>query len=201
VQLSLPIDLAPEGFTYTADFISADEERELLARLSTVELHAVVMHGQAAKRTVAHFGAGYGYDSRRAQPDAPPIPDWLQPLCARVARPMAARTVDEVLITKYPRGARIGWHRDAPAFGPTVAGLSLSGGCRLELRRKRGRAWERWSTELAPRSLYVLAGGMRKIWQHMIPAVAGERWSITFRTLVARGRLPSRAELRRRGDG
>lgn len=31
----------------------------------------------------------------------------------------------QVLVTRYPAGSVIGWHRNAPAFGPTVVGLSL----------------------------------------------------------------------------
>jgi alkylated DNA repair dioxygenase AlkB len=36
---------------------------------------------------------------------------------------------------------------------------------------------------LAPRSGYVLAGPARNQWQHSIPAVPAERYSLTFRTL------------------
>jgi hypothetical protein len=34
-------------------------------------------------------------------------------------------------------------------------------------------------------SAYVLAGEARSRWQHSIPAMKAERWSITFRTLKA----------------
>ena len=44
----------------------------------------------------------------------------------------------------------------------------------------RGRVFE---LELAPRSAYVLAGQARSAWQHSIPPVREERWSVTFRTL------------------
>jgi hypothetical protein len=34
-----------------------------------------------------------------------------------------------------------------------------------------------------PRSAYVLSGPARTQWQHHIPPVTDERWSMTFRTL------------------
>lgn len=190
-QLSLALDVPLPGLTYTPDFIDAVEERELLARLSTVPLNQVVMHGQAAKRTVAHFGVDYEYDARKPIAEAPPIPEWLRPLCARVAPAMHERpeAIVELLITRYPPDARIGWHKDAPAFGPSVAGLSLGGACTLRFREARAHADGSRATfclAVAPRSLYVIGGVARSGWQHMIPPVGDERWSITFRTLAKR---------------
>jgi alkylated DNA repair dioxygenase AlkB len=206
MQLSLPIATPPTGLSYLPEFISPAEETELIGHLNTVQLQAVVMHGQAAKRTVAHFGVGYGYDSQKATASAPPLPPWLVALAAKVAPQLHAPTdgVDEVLVTKYPPGARIGWHRDAPAFGPAVAGLSLAGPCQLRLRHAHtggDRGYDTHALDLPPRSLYVLAGPVRARWEHMVPPVPSLRWSITFRTLLAPERLPSRAMARRSGEG
>src|SRR5262249_26443649 len=154
--------------------------------IATVPLHAVVMHGTAAKRTVAHFGHGYAYERGSEVPPAPPLPDWIQPFLARIAAAMhePPAALAELLITRYPRGAGIGWHRDAPLFGPPVAGLSLGAPCRLRFRRRRRDGTvDTAEVTVAPRSLYVLGGAARAVWQHMIPAVPGERWSLTFRTL------------------
>ena len=207
MQLSFALDAAPEGLVYRPDFITLDEERALLSALAEVEYHAVVMHGQAAKRTVAHFGVGYGHASWSLD-QAPPLPTWVQPLLPRVAEAMgqALPAVAELLVSRYPTGAGIGWHRDAPLFGPTVAGLSLGGDCRLLLRhrpssaRSPGVSGDSYALTLAPRSLYLLGGAARTRWQHRIPAVAAPRWSLSFRTVVP-GARPTRAELRRRGHG
>jgi alkylated DNA repair dioxygenase AlkB len=43
------------------------------------------------------------------------------------------------LVTRYPPGAGIGWHRDAPQFGE-VGGISLLTACRMRFRRGRTRA-------------------------------------------------------------
>jgi alkylated DNA repair dioxygenase AlkB len=208
MQLSLGFDTLPAGLVYLPDFISVAEEALLMATLPTVELHAVVMHGTSAKRTVAHFGITYAYD-RSGAGDAPPLPSWVQPFVPRVARAMhePETALAELLVTRYPAGAQIGWHRDAPMFGPTVAGLSLAAACTLRLRRRRGEDPEQAELLVAPRSLYVLGGVARAVWQHMVKPVAQERWSLTFRTLksgssgapgTARAR---RADLRRQGEG
>lgn len=197
-QLSL-LDVPPSGLVYVADFIGADEERALVEILQSLEYHAVVMHGQAAKRTVAHFGVTYGYNSWSLDA-APPLPAWAQPLVPRVAAAMhePAGALDQLLVSRYPPGAAIGWHRDAPMFGPTVAGLSLGAAARLELRRKRDAGFDRYALPIAPRSLYVLGGAARAVWQHRLAPVDELRWSLTFRT-VKRGARESRATQRRRG--
>ncbi len=201
MQLSLDLGAAPAGLVYCPEFLSVDEERALVAVVERLPYRAVVMHGQAAKRTVAHFGVTYGYESWSLDA-APPLPDWVQPMVARVAAAMGEPpgALRELLVTRYPPGARIGWHRDAPMFGPTVAGLSLAGPCRLELRLRRpSGGFDRYALEVAPRSLYVLGGAARARWQHALAPVPALRWSLTFRTLKP-GARPSRAELRRGGD-
>lgn len=88
----------------------------------------------------------------------------------------------QLLVTRYPPGAGIGWHRDAPQFGD-VSGISLLSGCRMRFRRGRPRTWEAAELTLEPRSAYVLSGPARTRWQHNIPPVTEERWSTTFRTV------------------
>jgi len=196
VQLSLDIDERPAGLVYLPGFISADEERALVGAMAGIDWQAVVMHGQAARRTVAHFGLSYGYDSWSLDAAAP-LPSWIASLLPRVAAAMhePPNAIAELLVSRYPEGARIGWHRDAPMFGPTVAGLSLAGACELKLRNDDGG---RHSLPLAPRSLYVLGGAARAVWQHMIPPVPSLRYSLTFRTLASVG---ARGSGRTRGRG
>jgi DNA oxidative demethylase len=88
-------------------------------------------------------------------------------------------------VTRYPTGATIGWHRDAPMFGPSVVGISLLGACEMRFRRRAGDSFVRFTQPLPARSAYVLGGPARAVWQHSIPAVPSLRYSITFRTLRA----------------
>ena len=175
---------APEGLVYQADLLTVAEEGELLARIERLEFHEIRMHGVVARRTARHFGIDYDYERRGLIRDAEPIPDWL--LAAReTAADLAGLPADdfvEALVQRYPEGAQIGWHRDAPSFG-TVAGVSLLAPSRMRFRRDVGGERQTYELELAPRSGYVLAGSARSAWQHHIPPTKALRYSITFRTL------------------
>ena len=177
----------PEGFVYREDVLSSDEEARLVEGLRTLAFGEVRMRGQVARRRTIHFGWTYGYETWRVEP-GPPIPEFLVGLRALAARLAAVEreALAEVLVTHYPPGAGIGWHRDAPAFG-VVVGVSLLGACRLRFQQGRGAARKTRALTLAPRSAYVLDGAARWQWQHAIPPGREERYSVTFRTLRARG--------------
>ena len=146
------------------------------------------MRGQTARRTVRHYGLDYAYESGElvATDPLPAEMAWLRERCAQ----LVARDADElvqILVSRYPEGAGIGWHRDAPMFGSQIVGVSLRAPCRMRFRRTVRGERSVASIELAPRSAYVLAGKARWSWQHSIPAAQNLRYSITFRTL-RRGR-------------
>ena len=178
---------APEGLVYRPDLVSEDEERALLDEIERLEFHEIRMHGVVAKRTARHFGFDYDYERRSAVEEAEPIPDWLLPVRAAAAE-LAGVEPDELveaLVQRYPEGAQIGWHRDAPMFG-TVVGVSLLAPARMRFRRDVGSERRTFELELRPRSGYVLAGPARTAWQHHLPPAKSLRYSITFRTLRRR---------------
>ncbi|HEY5659777.1 MAG TPA: alpha-ketoglutarate-dependent dioxygenase AlkB [Gaiellaceae bacterium] len=146
------------------------------------------MHGVVAKRTARHFGVDYDYERRSAVAAAEPIPAWLEPLRARAAElaGVAPEELVEALVHRYPEGAQIGWHRDAPMFG-VVVGVSLLSPARMRFRRDAGAERRSYEELLEPRSGYVLAGQVRNAWQHHVPPAKELRYSITFRT-VRKGR-------------
>jgi alkylated DNA repair dioxygenase AlkB len=174
----------PEGLLYVPDFLTEAEEHELLSHVREVAFAEIRMHGQVARRRTAHFGWLYGYESWQVEP-GPPIPDYLLALRARCAQWMeeAPERLVEALVSEYPPGATIGWHRDAPMFGPKVVGVSLGGTCRMRFQQGKDEARRTYALELGPRSAYLLSGAARSAWQHSIPAVKQLRYSITFRTL------------------
>jgi alkylated DNA repair dioxygenase AlkB len=175
----------PEGLLYRPDFITPDEERALLVELERLDYGQVVMHGQAAKRTVRHFGYRYEYESWKLVPTEP-LPAslvWLRDRAARLVG-LDAEQFAETLVTRYPPGAGIGWHRDAPMFGPRVVGVSLLAPCTMRFQRRTASVRKTFALALEPRSAYVLAGSARWTWQHSIPATKGLRYSVTFRTLA-----------------
>ena len=89
-------------------------------------------------------------------------------------------------MARYPAGATIGWHRDAPMFGTPVIGVSLVSPCTMKLRRKTGEGFEVSVQTLEPRSLYILGGSARSQWQHSIPPTKDLRYSISMRVLRKR---------------
>jgi alkylated DNA repair dioxygenase AlkB len=178
------VEERPEGLVYRPDFVTEDEERNLLARMEQIDFREVVMHGQPAKRTVRHYGLDYGYESWSLTP-ADPLPAelaWVRDRCAELAG-VEPDALAQILVSRYPPHAGIGWHRDAPIFGAAIVGVSLGAPCRMRFQRTAGGVRRVFALELAPRSAYVLAGQARSAWQHSIPPAKGLRYSLTFRTL------------------
>jgi DNA oxidative demethylase len=176
----------PEGLVFRPEFITEAEEREILERLADAEYEEVRMHGVVARRRVIHFGWDYGYESWTIEPTEP-IPDWLEPLRKRSAGLAGLEPADlgQCLVGRYEPGAGIGWHRDAPMFGPTVVGVSLGSDATMKLRRtEKDAAPEVYKLELPPRSVYVLSGPARSVWQHSVNPVKALRYAITFRTVI-----------------
>jgi len=175
----------PEGLRYAAEFIPPATERDLTRRIAALPLQPFQFGQYEGKRRVASFGFRYDYTQRRLQP-ADPIPPWLAPLIECVEGFGGPGTkIAQVLCTEYDTGVGIGWHRDKPHFD-RIFGLSLGSPCKFRLRRASGDRWERFAFDAAPRSIYMIAGAARRDWEHSIPAVAGPRHSITFRTMVDR---------------
>jgi DNA oxidative demethylase len=170
---------APKGLIYIPDFLSAREQTILIRKLRTLRFGKIRMHGIIARREVLHFGMGYGYD-RRVLEKAPPVPRYLTKIRARLAAEIGIKPADfkEVLVTHYPVGAPIGWHRDAAVFGD-VAGISLLSPCPLRMKRDKST----YEITLEPGSAYFLTGEARWEWYHHIPPMKAPRYSITFRVL------------------
>lgn len=176
----------PEGFLYVPDFISEGEEDQLIKEISKIELHPMIFQGFEAKRKTESFGYDYSFDRRKLSKgkDIPqPFRFLIEKVAGRIS--MAADEFKEVLITEYPPGAVINWHRDAPPFD-LIAGISLLTDCTFRLRPHDKALQNRKSVfkfNLAPRSLYVIHGTARTDWQHSISPVTGTRYSLTLRTL------------------
>jgi alkylated DNA repair protein (DNA oxidative demethylase) len=179
------VEERPAGLLYRPDLITPEEESHLLVRFAALETEPVVMHGVASRRQVRHFGVSYDFDSWGTAPTEP-IPGYLLELRARAGQVAGVQPSSfvETLVTRYPPGAAIGWHRDASAFGPFVVGVSLGSDALMRFQRRASGGERRvFEQPLPPRSVYVLAGAARSAWQHSVPAVRQERWSVTFRQL------------------
>lgn len=176
-----------EGLAYEEGLVDPGEEKELLKAIQGLDLTPFRFQGWTGKRLTRSFGWSYDFDDRKFLP-AEPIPAFLDALLDRAASFSRIPRVDFVhaLVTRYDPGAGIGWHRDRPQFGKIV-GISLGGPATLRFRKRMEGRFRRAQLELAPRSAYLLSGEVRENWEHGIAAHRELRFSITFRTLSARG--------------
>ena len=183
----------PPGFQYRQHFITEADERRLVDAIAAIEFSSFEMRGVVARRRVAFFGESYDRSA------AGPMPAFLLPVRRHLA--VWAGVPEEAfamaLINEYRPGTPIGWHRDAPQYD-IVAGLSLLSACRMKLRpyRSPGTATSerRVATHelvLERRSAYLMTGPSRTAYEHHIPPVTEQRYSITFRTLRRPRGLPT----------
>lgn len=181
----------PSGFVYRPDFLTREEEAELIGYIEDLPMrNSFDKDGHEAKRRVFNFGWSYDFDTGKLIP-GPKLPHWLSPIARKIAKwlDIPAACVVEALVTEYPPGAAIGWHRDNESF-ENIIGISLGSWCRLRLRPIRSRFRRREAKDVVgidvePRSAYLMQKDSRWFCQHSIPPVTALRYSITFRTLQA----------------
>lgn len=177
------------GFSIQHDYITRDEERDLLEHLESGPWES------DWRRRIQQYGLGY-----RASGGAPvwlrDFPDGLVSLATRVAKDADfERFPENCVINEYIPPLGIGPHKDYPAFGPTIACVSLGSDIVTDFRHPdRGL---KVSIHVPARSVWVITGEARSHWQHgiasrMTDIIHGERRarsrrvSITFRTARVR---------------
>jgi alkylated DNA repair protein (DNA oxidative demethylase) len=184
------------GLDYREDFISAAEERALIGRLDELDLAPFRFQGWLGNRKTKSFGWRYDFDDASFT-KTEPIPHWLEPLRDRAAglAGVEPSEIHHALVARYDPGAGIGWHKDRDVF-EKVVGISLNTPATLRFRQRLGTTFRRSGLEVVPRSAYLLSDKARWAWEHRITPGDRLRFSITFRTLSAKGR----GIARRHGD-
>jgi alkylated DNA repair dioxygenase AlkB len=181
----------PDGFIYRQNFISEAEEQELIREIQSVHLTAFKYYQFTGKRRIASFGWQYEFGKSEIT-TAPDMPAFLLPIRTRAGKlfEIDPNSFSQTSIIEYSTGSPIGWHRDIAHFG-VVVGISLGAPCRMRFRKynrvrsKNLKRDEILSIELQPRSIYLMSGASRELWQHSIPPVKDLRYSIVMRTLRA----------------
>ena len=202
--LEFPAELA-HGLVFDHDFLTVDEESELLEWFPTLPFREARFKTYYARRRVVSFHSAAfadGYDSTSDDDLAPagPPPPPLERLREKVAAFVrthasgdlaAADDFVHMLVSEYQPGTPIGWHRDKTHYG-IVAGVSLGSRARMRFRPLPAPgAWTRVDPQtlivqdLEPRSIYVMRGDIRWRWQHSILPTKALRYSVTMRTLAA----------------
>ncbi len=179
------------GLSYIPNFIDESTEAALLEIIDSQPW----MHD--LKRRVQHYGWRYDYKARSVSNDLRigALPDWLQSYAVRLQQGgLFAEIPDQVIVNEYQSGQGISAHIDCvPCFSDTIASLSLGSPCVIDFTHSK--IGKKSSLLLEPRSLLVLSGDSRYVWQH---AIAGRktdhhngqiiqrtrRVSLTFRKVI-----------------
>lgn len=83
-QLFAALPAGPPGFTYAQEFLSIAQEAQLLEVIRTLPFEEAQYKEWRARRRIVSFGGRYDF-TRQELTQAPPIPEFLQPLRARLA--------------------------------------------------------------------------------------------------------------------
>ena len=179
-------DIEPiPGFRYQPGFLTQHEEMDLLAVIATLSLHPVQYKEHQSRCRIISYGGIYDFSSNAVRP-SPELDPRFYPIRDRVADWLGSEKgeIEHLLVTEYAPGTQLGCHRDVPHY-ETIVGISLGSTATLRFRPyppMPATNRESVKLELAPRSIYRLESIARWEWQHSVPPVQAQRWSITLRT-------------------
>ncbi len=174
----------PSGLTYIDDFITKDEEIDLLE-----SINASIWDTTLARRT-QHYGYKYPYAAKNKLEPTDPIPVFCDSIKKKVEEHMGI-PFDQLIINEYNPGQGISAHVDnIKLFGDTVVSVTLgSFAAMVFTRHDKDGNLQTYEKVLKRRSVAVLQGDSRYKWTHSIPARKqdnghnrGVRISLTLRT-------------------
>lgn len=180
------------GLTYIYDFISENEESNLISIIDSYP-----WEDSLKSRRVQQYGFKYDYLKKTADSSSyiGPIPFWIQHYCQKLFdKKYFHKIPDQVIINEYLPGQGISKHVDCiPCFDKTIASLSLNSFCIMDLEHIKTH--KSGSLMLEPRSLLVFTDEARYDWMHSIPFrkedefsnktfIRGRRISLTFRNVI-----------------
>jgi alkylated DNA repair dioxygenase AlkB len=189
-NLGLEKDIEVPGLYYMEDFLTPEEQTELLENINSQKWRNTEATG--IQRRVQHYGYIYKYVGRQGSLDtAKPIPEFLKPLQARL-EDITHRKFDQIIINEYKPGEGIAAHADDPKlFGDTVVSISLGSGAIMNFNPINDPKNMK-DIYLETGSAVFLTQDARYTWQHSIAkrktdtlegkkVARGTRVSITFR--------------------
>ncbi len=177
-----------DGLTYIENFLSEDQEKELITNIDNQSWR------NDLTRRVQHYGYRYDYTKRKVDSSMflGALPLFLDDLKYKLFPIFFDREPDQAIVNEYLPGQGIGKHVDCvPCFGPVVASVSLISPVLMKFE-KNNQIEELW---LEPRSALVLKNEARYRWTHSIAGrkednynnqviTRSRRISVTFRTVI-----------------
>lgn len=178
---------AVPGLRLVHDVITRDEEAALIALIEASGPRRSPYDPDNPRSSTSYgWKYDFGSDSFVA---CGPMPEGFRAVCEKAATLAGVRPDElaECLLNRYEPGAIIQPHFDKPVW-EHVIGISLGSAVTMEFCKDCAAGRERVTVELPPRSMYLLAGEARHVWQHSLPPLEETRWSITFRDFSDEGR-------------
>lgn len=178
-----------KGLTYEEDFISEEEEQELIETVNGLEWTNLL------KRRVQHHGYSYDYIKKKIEKKGP-LPKELQAITERVSKHLLedGQLFNQIIVNEYLPGQGIAAHTDLYQLGDIVACISLGSAVIMDFSHMNG---DFYPVQLNRRSLLVMRDDARYMWKHAIASrksdilllddgtekrvKRGTRISITFR--------------------
>lgn len=192
LEVTLERIKAVEGLELNSDFISEQEEKELLKQIDS---NAWL---KDLSRRVQHYGYKYDYRARKIDNSffLGKLPEWLQSIALRIYDENLIDFIpDQAIINEYEPGQGIASHIDCePCFGDVIISLSLGSACVMNFERQPNSK-EKIELLLEPRALLIMKGPSRYNWYHGISPrkndrfndeviKRGRRVSVTFRKVI-----------------
>ncbi|KAI5633618.1 2OG-Fe(II) oxygenase superfamily domain-containing protein [Phthorimaea operculella] len=155
----------PKDLTILEDFITQDEEKQLIALFDWVDDSSNLKN-----RQVKHYGYEFRYGSNDVDlstPLAEKIPEQCDVLWRRLReKGFDLGVPDQLTVNKYEPGQGIPSHVDKHSpFGPTILSVSLGSSVVMDWKHHSGK----YVPVVVPaRSMLVMQGEARYDWQHGI---------------------------------
>ncbi|MDB4430906.1 alpha-ketoglutarate-dependent dioxygenase AlkB [Pseudomonadales bacterium] len=174
-----------KGLVYIPNYISVENEAYMLKTADEAVWDTTL------KRRTQHYGWRYDYKARKVTQEMKlgALPHFVSRIAKSVVwNGLAMQEPDQAILNEYQVGQGIGFHIDCePCFGDKIFSLSL--GSSAVMNFKRGDT--KRSILLEPRSLLMMYGDARHLWQHSIPSRKSDngiartrRVSVTLRTVT-----------------
>jgi alkylated DNA repair dioxygenase AlkB len=158
--------------TITKDFITEEEEKEILSHLKPSR----VSKPDGSRNTIKRYGSTLPYNTSVKSKD---LPEWVEFVVSRLlAKKLLTERPDHVTINEYHKGQAIDWHIDSKGSGAVITVLSLLSDANMGLRDDKGQEVQHL---LPVRSLLQLTDKERWDYKHCIYPVDSLRFSIVFR--------------------
>lgn len=180
-----------EGLTIIQDFISSEEEAELLNKINS-ELWL-----NDLKRRVQHYEFKYDYSKKKIDLSVyvGKLPVWSEAVLDRIKDIQSINfQPDQLIVNEYEPGQGISQHVDCTTcFTDIIMSLSLASGCELEFKHTKTK--ETKAIYIQRKTLIIMQGEARYNWMHLIrnrktdlyngtKLFREKRLSLTFRKVI-----------------